>query len=109
MKQHESTLQKSCVKWFKLQYPKEIIFAVPNGSSRNLLEAVRLKAEGTLAGVSDLIVIFPNKILFIELKYGKGKQTEHQLLFEQKIKSKGFDYYLINSFESFKELITKFA
>lgn len=109
MKQHESTLQKSCVKWFKLQYPKELIWATPNGGSRNKYEAARLKLEGVLPGVSDLVVIFPNKILFIELKYGKGKQTEHQLLFERKIKSKGFDYYLINSFDSFKELITKFA
>ena len=105
MKQHESKLQQACVKWFRLQYPNEVIFAVPNGGSRNAFEAVRLKAEGTLAGVSDLIVLKSNKVVFIEMKYGKGKQTESQLLFEAKVKSKGFEYYLVNSFELFREIV----
>jgi len=105
MKQHESKLQQACVKWFRLQYPNDIIFSCPNGGSRNAFEAVRLKDEGVLAGVSDTIIIKQNKVVFIEMKYGKGKQTESQLLFEAKVKSKGFDYFLVNSFELFREII----
>ena len=105
MKQHESKLQQACVKWFRLQYPNDVILSVPNGSSRNLFEAVRLKAEGVLKGCSDLIIIKQNKVVFIEMKHGKGKQTESQLEFEAKVKSKGFEYYLVNSFELFREII----
>lgn len=105
MKQHESKLQQACVKWFRLQYPNDIIFSVPNGGSRNAIEAIRLKAEGVLSGCSDLIVLKSNKVVFIEMKFGKGKQTESQLEFEAKVKSKGFEYYLVNSFELFREIV----
>lgn len=105
MKQHESKLQQACVKWFRLQYPNDVIFTVPNGGSRNAFEAVRLKAEGVLSGVSDLIVLKSNKVVFIEMKHGKCKQTESQLSFESKVKSKGFEYYLVNSFELFREIV----
>lgn len=108
MKQLESKLQQACVKWFRLQYPNDIIFAVPNGGSRNLTEAVRLKSEGVLAGVSDLIILFDNKILFVEMKHGKGKQTESQLMFEKKVNAKGFEYIVANSLDVFIEKINHF-
>ena len=43
-------------------------FAVPNGGTRHMLEAVNLKKEGVTKGVSDYVVLLPNKILFIEMK-----------------------------------------
>lgn len=62
MKHHEHNLQTACVRWFRYQYPKDIILAVPNGGSRdNKKEAARLKAEGVLAGVSDLIIFSEKK------------------------------------------------
>ena len=38
MREHnESQLQKSCVMWFRLQYPRlrYLLFAVPNGGARS--------------------------------------------------------------------------
>lgn len=43
-------------------------FAIPNGGSRNKIEAVNLKREGVKAGVSDLCVILKDRVLFIEMK-----------------------------------------
>ncbi len=43
-------------------------FAVPNGGSRNAREAKNLKLEGVRAGVSDLVVVLKNRVLFIEMK-----------------------------------------
>ena len=58
MRNHkEDNLQKACVTWFRLQYPDVVIFAIPNGGSRNPIEAAKLKATGTLAGVADLFVM----------------------------------------------------
>ncbi|MFJ1490742.1 VRR-NUC domain-containing protein [Capnocytophaga canis] len=105
MKQHESKLQSACVRWFKYQYPQYLIFAVPNGGSRNTLEAKRLQQEGVLAGVSDLIVIAPNKTLFIEMKHGKGKQTDKQKEFQKQVQQLGFSYFVCNSFDKFQNII----
>ena len=66
-------LQVDCVQWFSLQYPslRGRLFAVPNGGHRSKTEAARLKAEGVVAGVSDLILLKSNHqygALLIEMK-----------------------------------------
>jgi hypothetical protein len=111
MKQLESKLQSQCVKWFRLQYPNETIFAIPNGGQRNITTAKRLKDEGVLSGVADLFVLHGTwnfNGLFIEMKIGKGKQTESQIEFEQKAKSKHYKYVVCRSFEDFIYEVTKY-
>ena len=54
MEEHEHNLQIACVRWFRLQYPKHLIYAIPNGGRRNVAVAAKLKAEGVLPGVPDL-------------------------------------------------------
>ena len=59
----------------------QLLFHVPNGGSRNKAEAANLKRQGVRPGVPDLC--FPvarGKYhgLYIELKAGKNKPTEHQ-------------------------------
>lgn len=81
MKDNEHKEQVALVEWFKLQYPKLVLFAIPNGGIRNIRTAVRLKKEGTLAGVSDLFLMKPNAFycgLFIEMKAKGGKVSESQ-------------------------------
>lgn len=108
MKHQESTLQTSCVKWFRLQYPNLVIYAVPNGGTRNPAEAKRLKAEGVLAGVADLTIMLPQgKSLYIEMKIKGNKQTEHQKAFQQKAEALGYKYYVCYSFDEFKAIIEK--
>ena len=71
----EESIQVACVKWFRLQYPNLVIFAVPNGGSRNLYEAKNMKESGTLAGVADLVIVGNGgRVLFVEMKAGKNKQ-----------------------------------
>ena len=106
MKHKESKLQIECVKWFRLQYPKLLIFAVPNGNKRNAITGIILKAEGVLAGVADLCVLKNNgKCFFIEMKSDKGKQSETQKAFESYCMLNGFKYYIVNSFDTFTYIV----
>lgn len=107
----ESSLQQQIYNFYQNTYclkhhnPRCMIFAVPNGGTRNTMEAITLKATGLLAGVSDLIVIIPNKILFIELKTETGRQSPVQKEFEERITKLGFEYHLIRSLNEFQNLI----
>ena len=72
----ETIEQKKLVQWLRLK--KIFHFAPTNenqGSFTNRLVAIRVEAKaksmGKINGVSDLIVMLPNKILFIELKRAK--------------------------------------
>ena len=104
----EDALQAKIVVWFKNNYQmhgKGLIFSCPNGGTRNIVEAKKLKETGLMAGVSDLIVLLENKILFVELKIEKGIQSDAQRLFETRIINLGYEYHLIRDLETFKSLI----
>ena len=105
---HEDLLQQKIVIWYKNEYQrheKGLIFAIPNGGSRNVIEAKKLKATGMMAGVSDLIILHNGKTLFCELKIEKGIQSEKQKEFETKVSNLGFEYKLIRNLEDFKTWI----
>ena len=109
--QHESELQKQCVKWFRIKYPDYILFSIPNGGSRNAIEAKRLKAEGVLAGVADLQLLFGNgsyNALFIEMKVGKNKQSANQIAFQEYCDNNNYKYIVCYSFEEFENIVTDY-
>lgn len=69
----EHRLQTACVTWFRMQFPSlsRRLFAIPNGGLRSKTTAARLKDEGLLAGVADLMLAVPRCHwggLFIEMK-----------------------------------------
>lgn len=79
IKRSEATEQQAVVEY--CFYNRITIFAIPNGGSRNKLEAANLKRQGVKAGVPDLFVPVARRGfhgLFIEMKYGKNKTTPAQ-------------------------------
>lgn len=77
----EADIQRSVVAFLALQerLGRLLWFAVPNGGSRNLLEAVNLKRQGLRAGVPDLCIIPKvGPVCFIELKSEDGRVSPLQ-------------------------------
>ena len=66
----EHVEQKNFVSWFHLQYPKVLIFAVPNAAMRDYKLAAYLRAEGMFAGIPDIHI--PEWKTVIEFKRIKG-------------------------------------
>ncbi len=102
----EHRLQCACVQWFRAQHPKyrHNLFAVPNGGRRDKVTGAKLKAEGVLAGVADLILLKSNArhgALLIEMKTGSGKQSEAQGRWQRAIEKDGYKYVLCRSIEDF--------
>ena len=97
MKHLEDKIQLAIVQLVRYTYPKSILFSIPNGGYRNLIEAKRMKGTGTLAGVSDLIFLHNGKTIFIEVKTDKGKQTDYQKDFQLKVEKQGHLYVVVRS------------
>lgn len=92
----EHRIQQACVRWFNLQYPqlRGRLFAVPNGGRRDVVTGAKLKAEGVVAGVADLILLVTNKAhgaLLIEMKKPGGIQSAAQRQW-QEIVTRGGEY-----------------
>lgn len=109
----EHRLQCACVRWFRLSFPqyRHNLFAVPNGGYRNPTTAAKIKAEGALAGVSDLILLLARGRyhgLLIELKTDKGRQSEAQKEWQERITKDGYKYVIVRSIEEFIKVVTDY-
>ena len=109
MKTTEHEIQVNCVNYFRLRYPKGLIYAIPNGGQRNVIVAAKLKAEGVLSGVPDLhIPLAKNGFhgLYIELKNGKaGRVSDNQRTTMEKLQSEGYRCEVCRSFDEFKNVV----
>lgn len=107
----EDKIQFEIIKWFRNNYclnnqnPRGLIFSVPNGGTRNKLEAMKMKSTGLLPGASDLIVIMNGRILFLEVKTETGRLSDVQVEFGQRIKANGFDYAVAYGLDHAKNII----
>lgn len=107
----ENNIQAEIFKWYSNNYclnnhsPQNIIFAVPNGGTRNIREAMTLKATGLVAGVSDLIIVTNDEVIFVEVKNEVGKQSDKQIEFQKKVEKLGYRYLLIRNLDEFKTKI----
>lgn len=76
------------------------MFSVPNGGKREKREAIRLKAEGMLAGVPDIMIAEPSREfhgLFLEFKTAKGKPSESQKEIITKLREKNYKCVIVRS------------
>ena len=112
MKITEHEIQVNCVNYFRLRYPKGLIYAIPNGGQRNVIVASKLKAEGVLSGVPDLHIPIAKKGsngLYIELKNGKaGKVSDNQQTIMEKLQSEGYQCEVCRSFDEFRTIIDNY-
>lgn len=103
MRQDEHVLQSTCVRWFRYVYDDCMIFAIPNGGRRDNTTGARLKIEGVLAGVADLVVLAQNRrAFFIEMKTQKGYQSAAQKEFQVRVTQMQFGYHVCHSFDEFR-------
>ena len=103
----EEQLQAACTQWFHNTYYLERgMLHMNDNNSYNRIEGNRKKAMGVVSGVSDLELISDGGVVwFIELKLPEGKQSDVQIDFMNKCRTRGHIYVLIYSLEQFKYLI----
>ncbi len=103
----EHRIQCACVRWFRLKYPylSHALFSVPNGGARDPVTGARLKAEGVLPGVADIILLVHTcryGALLIEMKTGSGRQSAAQKQWQKAITADDcYRYTVCRSLEDF--------
>lgn len=102
----EITMQSHCTTWFWNTYidHRRMLFHVQN-KARNRIEGNKFKAMGIVKGPSDLVLIIPREVHFIELKTTTGSQSSEQIEFQDKVEMRGHQYHIARSLEEFKALI----
>jgi len=84
------------------------VYHIPNGGSRNKIEAANLKRQGVKAGVPDLC--FPVALrgyhgLYIEMKAGKNKTTDNQDEWIALLRGNGYCVHVCYGFDEARSVI----
>ncbi len=104
----EHDLQCRLVRWYNIaRRGKGICFAVPNGGQRNAIVAAKLRSEGVMRGVSDLIVVEPGGVMFVEVKTPRGVVSGYQKAFAEIVSDMGYRYDIVRSLDDFAKLFNK--
>jgi hypothetical protein len=78
------------------------VIAIPNQSNRHINNAVKMKAEGIMRGVTDLLFLFPideGAVGWLEMKTRKGALSDHQIGFSAICARLGHRWALARSVE----------
>lgn len=77
-RKEEASFQVHLVRVLRDRLENTVVFAVPNGGSRNVVEAANLKQQGVLAGVPDLVLIHCGRAFGLECKAEGGDLSKSQ-------------------------------
>ena len=102
----EFKLQSQCFLYHWNNYPHERgrLFTV-NNNSDNKIRAVINQSMGVVPGVADMMYLSDTGLIAIEFKTITGRQSEVQKRWQETIEAAGYRYYIIRSFEQFKETL----
>lgn len=107
----EHLLQKSIIQYCKLKdifiFETDVMDGLKflNNQQSRLAFIQYHKNMGYVKGQPDLVAIMNNKVVFIELKTDKGRQSKEQKAVEQEIKKRGCEYIVIRSLEDLHNYI----
>ena len=109
----ESQIQQSIFEWAAHDpICKDYLFAIPNGGSRNVIEARNLKRQGLRKGVSDMMLAYPTKDahgLWIELKRDrKSKLTCEQTNWLERMNGVGYLAKVAYGFDESLDIIRNY-
>jgi hypothetical protein len=96
----EDNFQKSVARY--LDALGVLWFHCPNGGSRNIMEAAKMKAMGVKPGIPDVLILElrQNKYgLALELKVGKNKLSEHQEAMRKRFIAHNWAIYTVYSLD----------
>ena len=117
MKRTEDIMQISCVRWFRLQYPKLLLLSFPAGyvfggnETKRAIIGKRMKDMGYTIGTADLFLAIPSDPyhgLFVEMKTEIGRQSPAQKDFEKRAIFSGYKYAVCRTVEEFIEAINNY-
>jgi hypothetical protein len=86
----EACLQAEIVAWLRTALPNSLAFAPWTGGDLiSKARASKRRWMGVLAGVSDLIVVAPGRVLFLELKSPRCALSTQKQWFRQQVQTLG--------------------
>lgn len=108
----EQLHQIAFLEFLRLRYPPlaSVVFAIPNGGSRNKVEASKMKLEGVRAGVPDLFIPYPfngKHGLYLEFKNMNvsARPSEKQVAYISLMRKLGYDAWCVHGWAQGRDAV----
>jgi VRR-NUC domain len=110
----EDSLQVQCAEWLKKELlkhnvPQELFWHIPSEGIRKPQYRAKLKMMGFKPGIPDVCLMLPrgeHHGVFCELKKAGGSPSPVQKKMISALTSQGYLCFVINDFETFKEVFS---
>ena len=103
----EDHLQVTVAVMLSKLLPKDAVFwHTPNGGSRHMHEAVKLKSMGVKPGIPDIFIYWKTQLYAIELKAAKGRVSPEQTDMLDKLWSQGCEFKVCRSKDDVRDACT---
>ena len=103
MKHPEMHIHNSIVDWLRWKLPKALVHHSPNEFGMSGREVARQVAKhkrmGMLVGFPDLIVWFKGRLVGLEVKSAKGRQSDSQKDVQEAMEYNGGEYHVVRSID----------
>lgn len=109
MEQTEAKIQQEAIMkiWNEMPETRLCLFHVPNGGIRNAQEGAKLKAQGVISGVPDLVFVWAGKTHYIEVKTQTGVLSKNQKTLHQKWMEQGVEVEVMRTSNEIVDFIRK--
>lgn len=103
----EERIHKDILAYLRVTLPHGWrVIHCPNGGSRNVIEAAKLKAMGTTAGVPDLMILGPKGFTgWLEVKAPKGRLSQAQRHFIDSLQDMEHPVAIVHSIDEAREIV----
>lgn len=105
----EESLQIAVVNYLRWKaHGRYRVLAIPNGGHMSAIMGARRKRMGSVAGAPDLMLqLEGGRVIEIELKARKGRQSESQWQWQEESERLGVRYYVCRSLEDIDAVLRR--
>ncbi len=104
MRWEEENLQIRCIKYLTYRYSHLLWHHSPNEAKRTIAQAAFEKQCGMRPGWPDLEILDRDKVIFVEFKTPKGRQSPEQKKVQELLQKLGYFYTIVRTYEDFTAL-----
>ena len=111
----ESQEQAKFVAWWRIagqrMAPNVVLASIPNGGARSAVTGARLKREGVVAGMPDLVLLCARcgrHALFVEMKTKRGRVSQSQRDLFPLLEAQGYGVAVCHGWEAAVKAVTAY-
>jgi hypothetical protein len=107
----EETIHVSILEWMRLVLPPgSLIWHTPNGGSRDVREAAKLKKMGVVPGIPDLVVFMDGAFAFsLEVKAQAGRLSAEQHGVHAVMRRLGFKVAVVRGIDEARQALASWG